>query len=109
MESDFDPVSDSLSFTAGSVTGDEVCINVTLVDNDAFEKDEYFTVEVASEVNVVVHNNLTLHIMDEDGMLLEWYIQIVCCSLHAPSIKYLWYHLNSTTDSPPAASYVWLY
>ncbi len=53
-------------FSAGSRNGSQVCIDIVLLDDRAFEKDEYFTVVVSSEQNVRVHNNFTVHIVDDD-------------------------------------------
>ena len=48
------------------MNGSVVCTNVTLIDNQAFEKDEYFTVLVSAEPNVAIHDNFILHILDDD-------------------------------------------
>ncbi len=53
-----------------SMDGSEVCTNVTIIDDKSFEKVEYFTVLVSSEPNVMVRNNLTVRISDDDGIYL---------------------------------------
>ena len=58
-----------LYFDLGSNNGDRVCVNVTIMDNMAFEIDEYFTLQVMSEINVVIHDNTaTVHIVDNESI-----------------------------------------
>ena len=67
---DFEMVEAMLYFDGGSGNGEGVCVNVTILDNTAFEKDEYFTLQVVSEMNVVIHDSTsTVHIVDDEGML----------------------------------------
>ena len=68
---DFESTVVTKSLPAGSVTGDQVCVNVPLIDDDSFEKTEYFILHVESEENVVIHDSsyLSIHIYDNDGML----------------------------------------
>ena len=69
---DFEMVEAMLYFDVGSGNGDRVCTNVTILDNTAFEKDEYFFLQVTSEMNVVIHDNTsTVHIVDDEGMPLN--------------------------------------
>ena len=69
---DFEMVEAMLYFDVGSGNGDRVCVNVTILDNKAFEKDEYFNLQVTSEMNVVIHDNTsTVHIVDDEGMPLN--------------------------------------
>ena len=69
---DYDMVNDpSQYFPIGSTNGSpQICTEVSLLDNQAFEKNEYFFVLVSSEPNVQVHNNLTAHIEDDDSKML---------------------------------------
>lgn len=59
-------------FSNGSVTGDTVCVYVPLIDDDNFEKTEYFYVHIVGvEENVVVHvSYASVHIYDNDSTFL---------------------------------------
>ncbi len=58
-------------FPIGSVNGNTTCTDVQIIDNMAFEKDEYFSVLVSSESNVGVHSNATVHIFDDEGTSVQ--------------------------------------
>lgn len=68
--SDFESLEETVIFPPGSVNGSNgmsACVTVTIVNNTAFEKSEYFAlVIVAVEDNVVILFNLTIHIIDDD-------------------------------------------
>ena len=68
-EEDFERTSATESLSAGSVPGDQVCVNVPLIDDDSFEKTEYFILHVELEENVMIHgsSDLSIHIYDNDG------------------------------------------
>ena len=70
-----------------------MCINITITNDEAFEKDEYFTVLVASEMNVMVQNNLTVHISDDDSKGIWEWIEILT-------------HCVYLLSAPPAVVYV---
>ena len=47
-----------------------VCFNISVVDDDIVEGDQYFLVHVNSEENVVIHSPYnTIHIHDDDSKL----------------------------------------
>ena len=55
-------------FDVGDDNGDEVCIAITIIDDDAFEKDENFTLCLESEYNVDIENpEVYVVIKSEDG------------------------------------------
>lgn len=61
------PVETTLFFPVGSETGDEVCSNITIVDDGAFEKNEEFFINLESERNVIVITpRIFVHIQDDD-------------------------------------------
>ena len=66
---DFDVVSMLIaSFPVGSNNGTLLCLNVTITNDFAFEKDEYFFVEVEPEAGVaILENRATVIIQDDDG------------------------------------------
>ena len=68
---DFEHTNAVESLSAGSRTGDRVCVHVPLIDDDCFEKKEYFYIYVESEHNVEIHGlpYATIHIYDDDGRL----------------------------------------
>lgn len=59
---------ETLTFPAGSVTGDTLWLDIPLINNPSFEKTEYFYVHVGDvEENVVVHQQyVPVHIYDDD-------------------------------------------
>ena len=54
-----------------------MCVYVPLIDDDYFEKTEYFYVHVESEENVEIHGSpyISVHIYDNDGMVSANYLQ----------------------------------
>ena len=60
-----------MTFPSGSETGAMQCVNITIVDNVAFEKDEEFSVSVtAAEEGVAINSSLataTVTILDNEG------------------------------------------
>ena len=63
---------------AGSIVNTEVCINVSIVDDDDFEQDEMFTVEwtpdpdnLPSFLIFIGRNMTTVIITDNDGRSLQ--------------------------------------
>ena len=55
-------------FAAGSMNGDQVCVNVTILDDIIFEKAETFALLLSTaEVNVLVGPDSTVVIKDDEG------------------------------------------
>ena len=58
----------SVFFPVGSVDGDMVCVQVSTLDDFAFEKEEFFNLHMSSEFNVAVRTPyVTLQIVDDEG------------------------------------------
>ena len=66
---DFEDTNAAEYLPARSVTGDQVCAYVPLIDDDYFEKREHFYVHVESEENVEIHGlpYIPVYIYDNDG------------------------------------------
>ena len=66
---DYGMVNDvQLVFPSGSVSGTTIDAAVTITNDDVFEKDENFFVNISSEMNVMIHNfTETVIIIDEDS------------------------------------------
>ncbi len=93
---DFVEVDDSSHyFPAGSVTGSVICINITITDNRAFEKDEYFTVVVSSKPNVEIHGDVTIFVQDDD-----------CKTILCPPFSSFPSHLYQSTLSSTLSSFL---
>ena len=74
--SDFDEVNAGLSFPDGSENLSEVCANVTIIDNLAFEDTESFTLHIASMeagVSILspVYSTISITDNDGEGLLVE--------------------------------------
>lgn len=67
--SDFLEVTATVVFPPGSENNDTECFDVTIVDNMAFEKREYFWLHIiAVEEGVMIHiTAVSFHIIDNDG------------------------------------------
>ena len=63
---DYEAVDSMLYFDIGSVDGEELCLNVTITDNQAFEKEENFSLHFMSEPNVISHSMYTRVIIADD-------------------------------------------
>lgn len=72
---DYDAISETLTIPAGSASGASgsiQCQNISIVDNNAFEKSETFFVYLSSEPNVQVPDpNVTVTILDDEGMFFR--------------------------------------
>ena len=55
--SDYESVSSSLMFPAGSINGSTQCINITITDDEVLEADETFTVTLTVETTRVMEGN----------------------------------------------------
>ena len=66
---DYDMMSSSISFPTNSSDGTMECMNFTIVDNDAFELNETFTVTLTvNTAGVMVGNTITeVTITDNEG------------------------------------------
>lgn len=57
----------TLSFDVGDVDGELRCVDITILDNIAFEKTEHFYVHIDSETEVVIHQEYApVYIVDDD-------------------------------------------
>lgn len=74
---------ETLVFPASSSVGSTNCIRIPLIDNEAFEKMEYFYVHVKySEQNVVFHqSHVQVHIYDDDSKLIKKEHRDICRTL----------------------------
>lgn len=65
---DYVDVNTTIIFPANSMNGDQVCFGVRIIDDLAFEKDEYFELHiVGAEDNVILHvAYISFHIHDDD-------------------------------------------
>lgn len=65
---DYVNVNTTIIFPADSVNGNQVCFDVSIIDDLAFEKDEYFSLHIVSaEDNVIIHiEYISFHIHDDD-------------------------------------------
>ena len=62
--------SSTLSFAIGSNDGSTACRNITIIDDDSFEKNEtfYLTVTVAEEnIRILEPSNILVTILDDEG------------------------------------------
>ena len=58
-----------VSFPAGSNNGDRACVDINIIDDVAFEKDENILIALKSEENVIIQNPYaTIEVEDNDGM-----------------------------------------
>lgn len=56
------------SFPASSMGGEEICFNITILDDTIFEDTEYFYLNLELESNVIAHNTTALvNIIDDEG------------------------------------------
>lgn len=63
---DYDGFDVTISFPP-SDNGAEICRNITIRNDEAFENNEFFSVHVESERNVVIHIKYAIvHIQDDD-------------------------------------------
>ena len=69
VERDYTDISSILTFANNSMAGDMECVNVTIIDDDALEIDETFTVTLTtSDFAVILDNDVTvITITDDDG------------------------------------------
>ena len=70
---DYEAVNGTLSIPEGSTNGTVVRFRVPIIDDDCFEKDEYFWVHIyAVERNIHIyrHRYVTVHIYSDDGKLI---------------------------------------
>lgn len=58
----------ALIFPVASTNGDTVCINITTLDNNAFEKTEHFFLDIVCESNIQMDISRTqVNITDDDS------------------------------------------
>lgn len=65
--------SDVLTFAELSSQGDETCFSITLINDDAFEREQSFIVSIDSvTTNVLLENpNITVVIISDDSKLIH--------------------------------------
>ena len=57
-----------MEFPIGTTNGTMRCINIAITNDEVFESNETFTVNIASHSRVVVENNVVITIIDDEGM-----------------------------------------
>lgn len=68
LAGDYEPVSVVEQFTTSSAEGEQVCFNVTILNDDIFEKTQEFSLNLESETNVMVpHPQVLVTIFDNEG------------------------------------------
>jgi len=69
------------SFDEDSENGTRLCFSIRIIDDQAFEKDEYLSLHVFSERNVVIYNPyIEIHIHDDDCELCTKSHDTMLCS-----------------------------
>ena len=77
--SDYERFSFNLTFYSGSMDDDTRCVNVSIIDDGAFEDDETFTVTLTtSDPDVILGNMTTVTIIKNDGTIT---IMLFCCHI----------------------------
>ncbi len=68
-ELDYVAFNETVYVPIGSSNGSLVCVNITIVDDSSFEKENYFLVNVGDvENNVFIEDRQSLiHVIDNDG------------------------------------------
>ena len=73
-DSDYIPVVlERLTFSIGSVNGNRDCINITIVDDETFERDETFSLTIAAaedSISIRPHFSSSILILDDEGNLI---------------------------------------
>ena len=65
---DYEKVISMLIFESGSNTRDARCVNIAIVDDEALENDETFSLLLSADLDVMLIRNATmLTIKDNDG------------------------------------------
>ena len=64
----------TLTIPPGTISGTNEatqCVNITIVDNMAYEKDEYFLVEISSDDSgvMILDDSSTVNITDDESTL----------------------------------------
>ena len=78
--SDYTSIIEDAPFPAGSTSGDMQCVNISIIDDFAYEKNESFSVHISSEEEVYVPDPYVgVVIADDEG---EWYVTLI--ALHSP-------------------------
>ena len=63
----------TLVFPAGSVDGDTMCVNITIIDDDKYEKTHSFTIHILStggNVNITSPMYAAIFILDNEGIYI---------------------------------------
>ena len=79
---DYLSVSTQSNFPVSSENGSTECVNISIVDDLAYEKDKIFFVIIESEPEVILPDpNVTVVIADDEGMLWRWSGMQECVTL----------------------------
>lgn len=81
---DYGAVNAKLSFPAGSNSGVNICTNISVIDDLAFEREEDFLICVTSELGVTIDESYALvKITDNDGKCIQlWLYNIMLFQDH---------------------------
>ncbi len=67
---DYSSINETLSFATGSSNGSIVCLNITIADDQIYERTEYFAVlvivETRSLLDTEVLGTILVHILNDD-------------------------------------------
>jgi hypothetical protein len=104
---DYTPLDDVvLSFAIGSFNGREICTEIQIIDNEAFEKTEHFYIRITSEENVVIReNSAPVYIIDDDGMVHSLSSFPFPCFTSSPSPSPFSHALPPPPPFPPSLSF----
>jgi hypothetical protein len=65
---DYEAFDMTITIPARSEGGREVCCDITILNDEGFERNEFFRLNVESEGNVVIHEEyIKVHIQDDDS------------------------------------------
>ena len=74
LAADYDPLpSATLSFLEGAVNGTQACMNISIVDDMAFEKNETFLVNITvveDNIDILEPSSIPVTIVDNEGKLV---------------------------------------
>ena len=71
---DYEAVNTTISFPEESGNGTIVCVRIPIIDDNCFEKDEYFWFHIYSveeHVHIYNHEYVTIHIYDDERKFLK--------------------------------------
>lgn len=69
---DYVGVLEVLTFGVSSYNGDTQCVNISILDDAIFEKNENFYVHISSEVDVEIHQQYApVYIIDDESKIMS--------------------------------------